>query len=396
MTTDIKGLKLLFVVNVDWFFLSHRLPIALKAMEMGYEVHIATGLTTREDELLSYGLIVHPLNINRSSTGLLSALVTLIGIIRVFLKTKPTLVHLVTIKPAIFGGIAARLARVPGVVVAVSGLGFVFVARGRKAKIRRFFVGLLYRIALGHGNSNVIFQNDNDRDCLIRLAGLDSRKVTTIPGSGVDLNEYSMLNAPDGTPIIMLAARLLADKGVREFVDAARKILGRNSTERLLVRFVLVGDIDESNPASISADELLSWKAEGIVEHWGHQVDMPKILSQAYIVVLPSYYGEGLPKVLIEAAACGRAVVTTDHPGCRDAIEIEVSGILVPVRDSDALANAMLRLLQDNELGEAMGKAGRRLAERSFGVERVVATHMRIYDELLAKCKAPISDGTGP
>jgi glycosyltransferase involved in cell wall biosynthesis len=386
MTNDKKGLKLLFVVNVDWFFLSHRLPIAIKALEMGYEVHIATGLTTRKDELISYGLVVHPLNINRSSTGLLPALMTFVGIVRVYLTTRPALVHLVTIKPTLFGGIAARLAMIPGVVVAVSGLGFVFVAQGIKAKFRRFFVGLLYRIALGHGNSHIIFQNDNDRDCLVQLAGLDSRIVTTIPGSGVDLDEYSVREVPEGVPIIMLAARLLADKGVREFVDAARTILAIKSTEGPVVRFVLVGDIDESNPTSITEGELLRWKAEGIVELWGHQVDMPKVLSQAYIVVLPSYYGEGLPKVLIEAAACGRAVVTTDHPGCREAIENQVSGILVPIRDSDALADAILRLLQDRELGGAMGKAGRRLAERSFGVERVVATHMRIYDELLAKC----------
>ena len=139
MTNDKKGLKLLFVVNVDWFFLSHRLPIAIKAMEMGYEVHIATGLTTRKDELISYGLVVHPLNINRSSTGLLPALMTFVGIVRVYLTTRPALVHLVTIKPTLFGGIAARLAMIPGVVVAVSGLGFVFVAQGIKAKFRRFF-----------------------------------------------------------------------------------------------------------------------------------------------------------------------------------------------------------------------------------------------------------------
>jgi len=396
MTRFVPQKKLLFVVNVDWFFLSHRLPIALQAIGFGYEVHIATSITTCEDELRSYGLVVHPLNLDRSSTGVISALTTFVGILRVFIAVKPDLVHLVTIKPAIFGGIAARLLRVSAVVVAVSGLGFVFVAKGIRAKLRRFFVGILYRIALGHPNCSVIFQNDNDRNCLTQFARLDASNVVMIPGSGVDLSEYSVSPVSDGVPVIILAARLLADKGVREFVEAARKIHSLSKEGGQLARFVLVGDVDVSNPTSISVEEISTWKAEGIIEVWGHRTDMSSVLSQAYAVVLPSYYGEGLPKVLIEAAACGRAVITTDHPGCREAIECEVSGILVPIRDSEALANAMLRLLQDNELVEAMGKAGRRLAERSFGVEGVVAKHLKIYDELLAECKAPISLGTGP
>lgn len=395
MTRIVPQKKLLFVVNVDWFFLSHRLPIALKAKELGYEVHIATSITTCEDELRSYGLIVHPLDLDRSSTSIISNLTSFVGIMRVFAAVEPDLVHLVTIKPAIFGGIAARLMRVPAVVVAISGLGFVFVARGVRAKLRRLFTVFLYRIALGHSNSRVIFQNNNDRDYLTQFASLDASEVVIIPGSGVDLVEYSLSPVSNGVPVIMLAARLLADKGVREFVEAARKIHGLTKKGEQLARFVLVGGVDISNPTSISVEELSAWKAEGIIEVWGHRTDMSSVLSQAFAVVLPSYYGEGLPKVLIEAAACGRAVVTTDHPGCLDAIEPEVSGILIPIRDSEALANAILRLLQDKELAEAMGKAGRRLAERSFGVDQVVDTHLRIYAELIAKCQAPTSPGTG-
>jgi glycosyltransferase involved in cell wall biosynthesis len=380
--------RLLFVVNVDWFFLSHRLPIALEAIRSGYEVHIATGLTTRLDDLLGYGLIVHSLSLDRSSTSIFSTAKTFWEIFRLFNHIRPDVVHLVTIKPAIFGGLAARLANVPAVVVAVSGLGFVFVARGFNAALRRVFVSLLYRLSLGHANLRVIFQNIDDKNSLMQVAKLAERDTAMIAGSGVDLDEYIALPLATGLPVVMLAARLLADKGVREFVQAARALKAISDPEKPIARFVLVGDIDRFNPTSISSVELQHWKAEGVVEVWGHQDEMVKCLPLAHIVVLPSYYGEGLPKVLIEAAACGRAVVTTDHPGCREAIEPDISGLLVPIRDSASLASAIKKILDDPGYCRRMGLAGRNLAERSFCVKKVVATHMSIYSDLLTKARS--------
>lgn len=374
--------KILIVINVDWFFISHRLPIALAAKENGYEIHIATGLTDRLDILQSYGFIVHPLNIDRSSTGIKNTISTFLEIWRAYKLIRPNLVHLVTIKPVILGGIAARLAGVPAVVAAVSGLGFVFVAQGAKAALRRGFVGLLYRIALGHPNLRVIFQNDNDKTSLVNLARISEEKTSMIRGSGVDLSQYIVVPHPQGNPVVLMAARLLLDKGVREFVQAARLLRQRHDNFGKKARFILVGDLDPANPTSLTALELQQWVEEGLVEHWGHRTDMPVVLSAANIVVLPSYYGEGLPKVLIEAAACGRAVVTTDHPGCRDAIEAGNSGVLVPVRDAKALAQAIQALLDDSERCVTMGLAGRKLAERAFDVRQVVAEHLRIYDEL--------------
>lgn len=372
---------LLFVVNVDWFFLSHRLPIALEAQRQGYQVHIATGLTDKLDALQRHGLVVHPLALERSSAGLGNAWRTMAQLWMVFRAVRPDVVHLVTIKPVLLGGLVARLAGVPAVVAAVSGLGFVFIANGAKAVARRWLVGGLYRVALGHRNLTVIFQNPDDRASLAKLAQLPGSKVTMIRGSGVDLSQYDHTPLRSGVPVVLLAARLLADKGVREFVQAARLLKQRGAS----ARFCLVGTVDRANPTSLTDAELAQWASEGVVELWGHRSDMPLVLAAAQVVVLPSYYGEGLPKVLIEAAACGRAVVTTDHPGCRDAIDPSVTGVLVPVRNASALAEAINELLNDPERCRAMGNAGRALAERAFDIRQVVAAHLRIYQELIQK-----------
>jgi glycosyltransferase involved in cell wall biosynthesis len=372
---------LLFVVNVDWFFLSHRLPIALHAMRHGYQVHIATGITDKLSELERNGLVVHPLALDRSSASLVNAWHTIIELWKIFREVRPDVIHLVTIKPVLLGGLVARLAGIRAVVSAVSGLGFVFISKGIKASARRWLVTVLYRFALGHRNLKVIFQNPTDRATLARLAHLPSSKVTIIRGSGVDLKRYCVMPTPAGLPVVLLAARLLVDKGVLEFVKAARLLKQRSCN----ARFVLVGTVDVGNPTSLTVAEVSSWVHEGLVEWWGHRADMPQVLASAQMVVLPSYYGEGLPKVLIEAAACGRVVVTTDHPGCRDAINPDVTGILVPVRNATALADAMEGLINDPLRCKVMGDAGRVWAENFFDVGKVVTAHLQIYQELLVE-----------
>jgi glycosyltransferase involved in cell wall biosynthesis len=370
----------MFVVNVDWFFLSHRLPIALQAMAEGYEVHVACGDTGRCAEIEVRGLIVHRLNLARGKASLFSSLSSFLEILFLFRCVRPDIVHLVTIKPVIFGGVAARLAGVRSVVAAISGLGFVFVGKGVATLLLRMFVGPVYRLALGKRNLKVIFQNPDDRDTLRSLAALPESKIVMIRGSGVDLDEYQVLPIPEGVPVVMLAARLLRDKGVMEFVEAAALLQARGCR----ARFCLVGNIDPDNPASLTPEDMVGLREQGRVELWGHRSDMHAVLPQASIVALPSYYGEGLPKVLIEAAACGRAVVTTNHPGCRDSIDPGVCGVLVPARDPMALADAIGMLLDDPERLAAMGMAGRKLAEKEFDVAQVVRQHMAIYRELEA------------
>jgi len=372
------GKKLLFVVNVDWFFVSHRLPIAQEALRQGYEVHIATGITTRQEELQQCGLIVHPLTLDRSKVSLIDALRTFWQMMAVFVKIQPDLVHLVTIKPVFYGGLVARLTRVPAVVVAFAGLGTVFVAPQKGFGFRRRIVEAAYRVALGHPNLKAIFQNPDDRSMLISLGALHDSKAVLIRGSGVALRHYPLRPELDGVPVVTFAARLLKDKGLPEFIDSIRILKGRG----VVARFWLVGTTDPGNPSSVSEADVQEWVSEELVVAFGHRSDIADVFSASHVVVLPSYR-EGLPKVLIEAAACGRAVVTTDVPGCRDAIESGITGLLVPVRDALALADAIASLIQDPQRRRQMGAAGRRLAEQAFTIDRVVETHMLVYAELL-------------
>jgi glycosyltransferase involved in cell wall biosynthesis len=297
---------------------------------------------------------------------------------RVLRSVRPDVVHLVTIKPILLGGLLARLVRVPALVVAVSGLGYVFMSHGSAAWVRRSLVSVLYKLALTHRNLKVIFQNADDLRSLNEIVHLPAHQVVTLRGSGVDLAHFAHWPLPAGVPVVVLAARLLADKGVFEFVEAAKLLKAQGCS----ARFVLVGTVDTGNPTSVKQTELDAWVRDGVVEWWGHRSDMAQVLSAAQIVVLPSYR-EGLPKVLLEAAACGRPVVTTNVPGCRDAIEPGVTGVLVPVQDALALAQAMNELILDPVRCERMGTAGRALAEQAFDVRQVIAAHLQIYAELI-------------
>jgi glycosyltransferase involved in cell wall biosynthesis len=369
--------KILFIVNVDWFFVSHRLPIALEAIRQGYEVHIVTTVTDKLDLLEKSGLIVHNLSLHRSRSGIsiLSEFWALLSIIK---DITPDIVHLVTIKPVLLGGIASRLANVPAVVSAISGLGFTFHGNGFVFSLRRKFISLFYYLSLGHKNQKIIFQNNDDKLKLFKIRKDINNRSVLIQGSGVDLSLYSVVENNFNHPVVMMAARLLSSKGVREFVQASKIICTDNKN----VRFVLLGDIDPLNPESIKKSEISQWKEDGLVEIWGYRSDMNNIIPKANIVVLPSYYGEGLPKILIEAAACGRVVITTDHPGCRDAIT-QKTGVLIPIKDSEALANAIRALLQNPQKAIKMGEAGRELAEQNYSIEKVCKKHIKIYKDLL-------------
>lgn len=371
--------RLLFVINNPLFFLSHRLPIAQKARSFGYDVQVATmqnPLAVRD--IVELGFVHHVLPLSTSGSNPLRELHSLFAMYKLFRAVQPDIVHLVTIKPVLYGGIAARLAKVPSVVAAISGLGFVFVARGFKATFIRAVVSVLYRLALHRRGLRVIFQNPDDRAVLLRLGAIDPDQAVLIRGSGVDLisNAYSMEKG--GTPVVVMASRLLYDKGIREYVEAARIVKKRG----LHARFLLAGAPDEGNPATVSPAELDSWKAEGAVECLGHQKDIARLFSNANLIVLPSSYGEGLPKVLIEAAACGRAVVTTDAPGCRDAIVNGETGLLVPTKNAHALAEAIIRLISNPEERQQMGVAGRKLAEQEFAIERIVEAHLDVYAKM--------------
>ncbi|WP_326536470.1 glycosyltransferase family 4 protein [Pseudorhodoferax sp.] len=369
--------RLLIVVNVDWFFLSHRLPIAMAALRDGYEVHVATTLTDRHGALVSAGLVVHPVQIVRNGTGLLREARTLLALRRIIATVRPAVLHLVTIKPVLFGGIVARLLCPVPVVAAVPGMGSAFTGDGWRARLLRRLLIAAYRVAFGNPRLMAILQNADDRSLLLGATMLPPERCVMVSGSGVDLQTFATTPLPAGTPIVVLIARLLRDKGVHEFVEAAQHL----RTAGVHARFCLVGAPDPDNRSTITASDLQVWQRQQDVELWGFRSDVAEVLRQAYLVVLPSYR-EGMPKVLLEAAASGRAVVTTDVPGCRDAIEPGVTGLLVPPRDVPALANAMSRLLQNRALCQQYGEAGRRLAESRFSLNAVVDTHLAVYRQV--------------
>lgn len=378
--------RLLFIVNVDWFFLSHRIDVALAAQREGYQVHIAVGITDHQELLESHDLHVHPLKLKRGYSGLLSELRAFFEIRRLMRAVQPDLVHLVTIKPVIYGALALRFQSRVGIVCAISGLGHLFVIRGMFSRVRRALIAALYRLALSAPKLLVIFQNQDDRKLLCKLTGLRESQTRMIKGSGVDLKQFQATDPPPGSPKVVLASRFIADKGIWDFVRAATLLKAR----KIDVVLCLVGFIDTDNPTSLTENDLLSIRQDGLVEIWGKRSDMARVFSQASIVVLPSFYAEGLPKVLMEAAASGRPVITTNTPGCRDAIDDGVTGLLVPPRSSVALAAAIEKLVIDHELRLNMGQAARAKAVREFDIKTVVQLHLQAYQAVLS------ADGPAP
>lgn len=364
--------KILFVVNVDWFFISHRLPLAVEALKKGYEVHIACGITDKQKYLENLGLKVYPLNISRSGTGIKGEIKAFGEIYNTLKKINPEVAHFVTIKPVLYGGIASRFLKINKKVFSISGLGFIFIKQGLKASLVRFFVKTMYRFALSGKSSHVIVQNPDDKAVVNSISDVN---VTLIRGSGVDLSKHSYIQENSEKVKVIMACRLLKDKGVFEYVEAAKIIKSKG----IDVDFELYGDVDTHNPATLTSAELEKIKRDGFVSVHGFSNDISNLFSKANIVVLPSYR-EGLPKVLIEAAACGRAVVTTDVPGCRDAIESNVTGLLCKERDADSLAEKIQKLILDKDLRNSMGKAGRELAQKEFDINKVIQKHFEIYE----------------
>ncbi|CAC9962458.1 Lipid carrier : UDP-N-acetylgalactosaminyltransferase (EC 2.4.1.-) / Alpha-1,3-N-acetylgalactosamine transferase PglA (EC 2.4.1.-); Putative glycosyltransferase [uncultured Gammaproteobacteria bacterium] len=367
--------KILFIVNVDWFFISHRLPLALESLKKGYEVHVACGITDKKNHLESLGIKVYPLRLSRSGTGVIVELKAFREMYQALKEINPDISHFITIKPVLYGGIASRFLNISKKVFSISGLGFIFIKQGLKAIIVRTIIKTLYGFAFGGKNSHVIVQNPDDRNIVNSIKNVP---VTLIRGSGVDLSQYNYLEENNQNIKIFMACRLLKDKGVFEYIEAIKILKNRS----INVNFELFGDIDIHNPASLTYNDLEDIKKEGLVKVIGFSSDITSVFSSANIVVLPSYR-EGLPKVLIEAAACGRAIVTTDVPGCRDAIEPDITGLLCKVKDANSLANAIERLILDKELRNSMGKLGRELAEKHFDINHVVKKHFDIYEGVL-------------
>ena len=369
--------RLLFLVNVSWFFLSHRLELARAAAEAGYDVHVATEICSDEDAqaIRASGLTLHHVPFGRGTSRPWSDVAAIVQTWRLLRELWPDIVHTVGLKPLVIGGIAGRFAGIRCFVMAITGLGHAFGGTSFWSRLRRMLVKAVLRVATAHPHSVCIFQNQEDQNAFVDEGIVASANARLIRGSGVDLQRFTFVPERDGPPRVLLASRMLRTKGVPEFIAAAGELKARWPD----AQFLLAGGPDPGNPASLDARELAELNTSGVVTWLGHCSDVAALLRDVHIVVLPTYYKEGVPKALIEAAASGRPIVTTDTPGCNDIVRDGVNGLLVAPRDVAQLVRAIERLLSDASIRRSMGDHGRRIAVAEFSLDSVITSTLAIY-----------------
>ncbi len=372
--------KILFVDNRSQYFVAHRLPLAVAVRDRLAEVHV-TALSRREediDAISSQGMMFHKLSRNSTDRSVVKPLMFGFDLAKLFEKLKPDLIHIYTLKAMCVGGLAFLRPSKSAVLMTVTGLGYAFTSQSLKARLLGKAVSTIMPRLLKRAGDDFIFQNQDDLAFFNEEFRIARERLNLIVGCGVDVRKYRMLAESPGIPTVILASRMLRDKGVVEFVEAAKSL----RQEGVRAHFVLVGDPDPENPAGIPAAQLKEWHESGVVEWRGYCQDMVGLFSEAHIVCLPSYR-EGAPQVLIEAASCGKPVVTTDVSGCREVVRHGDTGLLVPPRDSRALADALRTLIRDPELRISMGRKARAFAESEFSLEKVINENFKLYERLL-------------
>ena len=368
--------RLLYVVSEDWYFLSHRLPMARAARDSGYEVHVATRVVDGAEAIEAEGLRLHSIPFARGRVGPLAALRTIAALRRIHRNVRPNLAHHVALQAAVLGSLAA-IGRRTACVNALTGFGFTFISENIKARLLKPLIVFLLRFLCMRGKNVALVQNPDDRDALLSL-GIAAGHIALIPGSGVDVERLQPLAEPAGTPTVAFVGRLLEDKGIRPLVAAIRLLQDRGTAINLLI----AGDMDPANPSSVKASELDDWIRSPGITWAGHVKDISAIWAKSHIGALPSRR-EGLPKALLEAAACGRPMVATDVPGCREVVIADRTGLLVPLDDSNALADAIGKLAASASLRARYGAAARDLAVEKFSASAIGRQTVQLYDHLI-------------
>ncbi len=379
-----KGKKVLLVVNDMAWFWSHRLPLARAIMAQGAELHLATNNAATNAQIAALGIKGHDLPAHTGSFNPIGQAMLAFNIFKTLKDVQPDIVHAITLRHAFFTGLASKITKTPRAVFTIAGLGSLQDEENLKVKIVRALIVPLFRCAFGSEGRFVIFQNPDDAQALLSCGAVEENQCTVIRGSGVDTGQFAYSPEPQNNPpIVLFCSRLLKAKGIGEFVHAARILKSKGVT----TRFQAAGDIAEGNHDSVSREQLNEWKEEGSVEFLGSRSDMPTLMASANIVTLPSYYGEGVPKVLLEAASVGRAIVTTDMPGCRETVEDGVTGILVEPKSAWSLADALEKLIKNKDLRASMGRGARARIESGFTVEQVNERTIAVYEALFSDNK---------
>lgn len=370
---------LIFVVTEDWFFCAHRLPAARAAREAGFDVAVATRVQAHGERILAEGLRLVPMDWRRRSLNPFSELGVIASLVRLYRREQPALVHHVALKPVLYGALAAVLTGVPARVDALTGLGFIFMSNGPVARLLRPLVSAWMGFLSRRGRGVVLVENRDDAALLAARGMAPADRITVVRGSGVDLDRYRPLPEPQGPMTVALVARMLADKGVETLVEAQRLLRRRG----VAIEVLLAGMPDPGNPTTIAESQLREWAGEPGITWLGQVSDIREVWARAHIAVLPSRR-EGLPMALMEAAACGRPLVATDAPGCRDVAIQGETGLLVPVDDAEALAVALATLAGDADLRRRLGAGARRLVEGEMSAESVRQRLIGIYQALTA------------
>ncbi len=376
--------RLVMLVNESKHFLSHRVDAARAAVRDGFDVHLITRLLHDPAEIQRYGVQVHHMEFPRTLRNPATELRALRNLQRLYRKLQPDILHHFSAKAILVGSLAARGMRARHVVNTFTGLGAAFTGRGPKAALRRIAATGVLKHVLRSSQWRVTFQNHEDMQQLVAAGIVRQTQCQVIAGSGVDPTQFQPTADPGisetpGVPTVMLASRMIWPKGIGQFVEAA-SLLKQTATH---ARFVLVGDTDHGSATAVPVEQLEQWDADGVVQWWGHCADMPTTLARASIVVLPTYYGEGLPKVLLEAAASGKPVIATDVRGCREIVHDNDNGLLIPPHDVEALASAMWRLLHQPERRRQMGLRGRELVLSKFTTADVARQTLDVYRRMI-------------
>ena len=371
--------KVIFLVTTDWYFISHRLTLALELKNRGYSVTVITGKGDRGTEIAAHFHHV-VINFNRSGMNPLTEFPTLLQICKHYRRLKPDIVHHIALKPVAYGSIAAKLTGIPRVINTIAGLGFSYIRSGLRTSLLRRMIWLTFRSGYQSGKTLTVFQNADDMRMFIRRRYTPEHESLLIKGSGVDTQKFQPASNPvNQVPVVLLPARMLWPKGVGVFVEAAKIV----KSQGLQAKFQLAGPADPANKTAVPEAQLREWHRDGIVEWLGNCKNMAERFGSVDIVTLPSYYREGIPLVLLEAAASGKPLITTLMPGCKETVSEGYNGYLVTPNDAEALASSIVRLLKDPHLRTEMGHNSRKLALENFAMEKINQAYIEAYNQLL-------------
>ncbi|HEX9029711.1 MAG TPA: glycosyltransferase family 4 protein [Anaerolineales bacterium] len=387
-------MKIILAANTDWYLYNFRASLAHFLRDEGFEVVLVSPPGKYLPVFEQWGFRWLPWRLGRQTLGPWNEVPSFLELARIYRQEKPDLVHHHTIKPVLYGSLTARLLGMPAVVNSITGRGYIFLAKENKARLLRPVAKNLYRLAFGHPNYAAVFENETDRQYFIREKIVPAGRTWITAGVGVDPQRFTPTPPPAEPVVVLFSGRLLWDKGVGVLVEAARSLHKQAARRGATVRVALAGEPDPGNPASISPDTLQGWVQEGVIEYWGWQSEMSQAYARCHIVAAPTMYGEGVPTVLLEAAACGRPIVATDMPGCRDIVLPGQNGLIVPPNDAPALADALEALICDPDLRGRMGAIGRQTVLQKFTTAQVNTATLAVYRKVLGHSAIPETEVT--